>query len=85
MPFSNGTVDKSVMVMSPDYGARLQLQKIAMLDAADVVVLNKSDLPMAPAASIELRQRSGGDVIRTVAKRHRDRGVDELIKVLGLA
>jgi methylmalonyl-CoA mutase len=85
VPFSNGTVDKSVMVMSPDYGARLQLQKIAMLDAADVVVLNKSDLPAAPAASVELGQRSGCEVVRTVAKRHRDGGVNRLIKVLGLA
>ena len=85
VPFSNGTVDKSVMVMSPDYGARLQLQKIAMLDAADVVVLNKSDLPAAPAASVEIGQRSGSDVVRTVAKRHGDAGVDQLMKVLELA
>jgi putative protein kinase ArgK-like GTPase of G3E family len=85
VPFSNGTVDTSVMVMSPDYGARLQLQKIAMLDAADVIVLNKSDLPASPAASVELGQRSGVDVVRTIAKRHADRGVDQLIKALELA
>jgi methylmalonyl-CoA mutase len=72
------------MVMSPDYGARLQLQKIAMLDAADVVVLNKSDLPAAPAASVEIGQRSGAEVVRTVAKRHGDTGVDALMKVLEL-
>jgi methylmalonyl-CoA mutase len=85
VPFSNGTVDTSVMVMSPDYGARLQLQKIAMLDAADVIVLNKSDLPAAPAASVELGQRSGVEVVRTIAKRHGDRGVDQLVKALELA
>jgi methylmalonyl-CoA mutase len=85
VPFSNGTVDTSIMVMSPDYGARLQLQKIAMLDAADVIVLNKSDLPAAPAASVEIGQRSGADVVRTIAKRHRDEGVDRLMKVLELA
>jgi methylmalonyl-CoA mutase len=84
IPFSNRTVEKSVMVMSPDYGARLQLQKIAMLDAADVVVLNKSDLPAAPAASVEIEQRSGVEVVRTVAKRHGDEGLDRLMKVLEL-
>ena len=85
VPFRDGMVDQAIMVMSPDYGARLQLQKIAMLDAADVIVLNKSDLPAAPAASVELGQRSGKNVIRTVAKRHRDEGVDRLLNVLELA
>ena len=84
VPFRDGAADKTVMVMSPDYGARLQLQKIAMLDAADVIVLNKSDLPAAPAASVELAQRSGAQVVRTIAKRHRDAGVDELMKLLEL-
>ena len=37
-------VDKAVLVMPPDYGSRLQLQKIAMIDAADAIVVNKSDL-----------------------------------------
>ncbi len=33
MPFQkNGVVDQTVLVMNPDYGARLQLQKIVMLD-----------------------------------------------------
>src|SRR3984893_1774513 len=44
MPFQkNGIVDMTVLVMNPDYGARLQLQKIVMLDLADVVVVNKTD------------------------------------------
>ena len=91
VPFGKGLVDKSVFVMSPDYGARLQLQKIAMLDAADIVVLNKSDLPGAPAASTEIRQRIRSDNPRcreiafTCAKRHRDAGVDDLMKLLELA
>src|SRR5260221_111139 len=33
LPFRRGLVDKSIFVMSPDYGSRLQLQKIVMLDA----------------------------------------------------
>ncbi len=45
MPFqTNGIVDQTVLVMNPDYGSRLQLQKIVMLDLADIVVVNKSDL-----------------------------------------
>jgi methylmalonyl-CoA mutase len=87
LPFGEGLVDKTVFVMSPGYGSRLQLQKIVMLDAADVVVVNKSDLAGAPAASTEISQRirrNHGDqrVIATVAKRHRDAGVDELFSLL---
>ena len=69
--------------MPPDYGARLQLQKIAMLDLADLVVVNKSDLQGAKTASAEIERRvasnkRGQRVLATTANRHRDRGVDEL-------
>ena len=47
MPFQSKLVDQTVLVMNPDYGARLQLQKIVMLDLADIVVVNKSDLDRA--------------------------------------
>ncbi len=40
---SQGLVDKSVYVMTPEYGAPSQLEKIDMLDFADVVVVNKAD------------------------------------------
>jgi len=80
-------VDKKVLVMSPDYGSRLQLQKIAMLDAADVVVVNKSDLAGARTASNEIEHRlasNGRDqrLVPTIAKRHRDGGVDKLFALL---
>ncbi len=86
-PFKAGIVDRSVLVMNPDYGARLQLQKIVMLDEADVVVINKSDLAGAATASTEIEQRiaangRGQRLIRTTAKRHRDPGVDELFQWL---
>ena len=82
-PFRAGLVDKQVLVMSPDYGSRLQLQKIVMLEAADIVVVNKSDLPAARTALLEIDQRltlnrRKQQLIATVAKRHRDPGVDEL-------
>lgn len=88
MPFQkNGVVDQTVLVMNPDYGSRLQLQKIVMLDLADIVVVNKSDLQRARTAHTEIEQRleqNGRDqrLIDTVAKRHRDPGVDELFKLI---
>ena len=83
MPFGRGLLGQTVLVMSPDYGSRLQLQKIVMLDAADIVVVNKSDLAGAQTAAVEIEQRlalAGRDqkLARTVAKRHRDPGVAEL-------
>ena len=98
MPFQkNGIVDLTVLVMNPDYGSRLQLQKIVMLDLADIVVVNKSDLQRARTAHTEIEQRleqnrparrslgEGGrsqQLIDTVAKRHRDPGVDRLFELI---
>jgi len=85
-PFGGEPVDRVVLVMSPDYGSRLQLQKIVMLDVADIVVLNKSDLSGAKTATVEIEQRlalngRGQKLIPTVARRHRDSGVDELFRL----
>jgi methylmalonyl-CoA mutase cobalamin-binding domain/chain len=98
MPFQkNGIVDSTVLVMNPDYGSRLQLQKIVMLDLADIVVVNKSDLQRARTAHSEIEQRleqnrparhslgAGGrdqQLVDTVAKRHRDSGVDRLFELI---
>ncbi|HEY2142966.1 MAG TPA: cobalamin-dependent protein [Candidatus Udaeobacter sp.] len=98
MPFQkHGIVDLTVLVMNPDYGSRLQLQKIVMLDLADIVVVNKSDLQRARTAHTEIEQRleqnrparrslgEGGrsqQLIDTVAKRHRDPGVDRLFDLI---
>jgi methylmalonyl-CoA mutase cobalamin-binding domain/chain len=88
MPFQkDGIVDSTVLVMNPDYGSRLQLQKIVMLDLADIVVVNKSDLQRARTAHTEIGQRleqNGRNqrLIDTVAKRHRDPGVDELFELI---
>jgi len=87
LPFSRQLVDQAVLVMSPDYGSRLQLQKIVMLDVADVVVVNKADRPGAKTAAAEIEQRlqlNGRDqkLICTTAKKHRDPGVDELFQLL---
>src|SRR5437868_6416839 len=98
MPFQkNGIVDQMVLVMNPDYGSRLQLQKIVMLDLADIVVVNKSDLQRAKTAHTEIEQRleqnrparrSLGEgerkqqLVDTVAKHHRDAGVDRLFDLI---
>jgi methylmalonyl-CoA mutase cobalamin-binding domain/chain len=87
MPFRLEMVDKTLLVMSPDYGSRLQLQKIVMLEVGDVVVVNKSDRPGAKPAAAELEQRlslngRGQILISTMAKKHRDAGVDKLLQLL---
>ena len=88
MPFQkNGIVDSTVLVMNPDYGSRLQLQKIVMLDLADIVVVNKSDLQRARTAHSEIEQRleqnrRDQQLVDTVAKRHRDPGVDQLFELI---
>ena len=79
--------DKVVLILSPDYGSPLQLQKIAMLDVADVIVVNKSDLHGARTAVAEIEARIRGNqkkqaLIRTQANRHRDPGVDQLFNSL---
>jgi methylmalonyl-CoA mutase cobalamin-binding domain/chain len=87
LPFRNRLVDQTVLVMNPDYGARLQLQKIVMLDVADIVVVNKTDLERAKAALSEIEHRltqnkCKQEIVATVAKRHRDPGVDELFELI---
>ena len=56
-------VDASMYVMTPEFGAQSQLEKIDMLDFADVVVINKFD------------RKGADDALRDVAKqvqRNRD-------------
>ena len=87
LPFRSELIDQTVLVMNPDYGARLQLQKIVMLDVADIVVVNKTDLDRAKAALSEIEHRLTQNkreqqMVATVAKRHRDPGVDQLYEMI---
>jgi methylmalonyl-CoA mutase cobalamin-binding domain/chain len=89
LPFSSDLVDRKVLVMNPDYGSRLQLQKIAMLDAADLVIVNKSDLRGARTATAEIEARlaankRGQRWLATTATKHRDAGVDAVYALLEL-
>jgi methylmalonyl-CoA mutase len=87
-------VDLSVYVMTPEYGAPSQLEKIDMLDLADLVVLNKSDRRGAEDALRDVRRQwkrnrarfelpdEEAPVFATVASRWDDPGVDRLYEAL---
>jgi methylmalonyl-CoA mutase len=50
-------VDVSVYAMTPEYGAATQLEKIDMLDFADLVVVNKADKPGADDAMRDVKKQ----------------------------
>jgi methylmalonyl-CoA mutase len=87
-------VDTSVYVMTPEYGAPSQLEKIDMLDLADFVVLNKSDRQGALDALRDVRKQwrrnraqlaiadDDVPVFPTIARQWNDPGVDRLFAAL---
>ena len=86
--------DLSLYVMTPEFGAPTQLEKIDMLDFADIVVINKADKPGADDALRDVRkqvQRNRGEfhtdptempVHLCSASRFGDDGVDRLFAAL---
>ena len=89
--------DISIYVMTPEYGAASQLEKINMLDYADLVVLNKFDKAGALDALHDIRKqykRNHGlwtakdgelPIVGTIAAQFNDAGVNELFeKLIGL-
>ncbi|MDX2001735.1 MAG: methylmalonyl-CoA mutase family protein [Chitinophagales bacterium] len=86
--------DLSLYVMTPEYGAATQLEKIDMLDFADVVALNKSDKRGAQDALRDIRKQFKRNhklfdaddeqlpVIATVASQFNDLGMNRLYQVL---
>ncbi|MFZ1784132.1 MAG: methylmalonyl-CoA mutase family protein [Ferruginibacter sp.] len=87
-------VDVSMYVMTPEYGAASQLEKINMLDYADVVCVNKFDKAGALDALHDVRKqfkRNHGlwsvkdeelPIIGTIAAQFNDTGVNELFERL---
>ena len=87
-------VDLSMYVMTPEYGAASQLEKINMLDYADLVVLNKFDKAGALDSLHDIRKqykRNHGlwtakdedlPVVGTIAAQFNDTGVNELFDLL---
>mgnify|MGYP005809448285 CR=1 FL=1 len=54
---TSGITDINIYVMTPEYGAALQLEKINLIDVADIVVINKFDKPGAEDALYEVRKQ----------------------------
>ena len=87
-------VDVSLYVMTPEYGAASQLEKINMLDYADVVCVNKFDKAGALDALHDVRKQykrnhglwetpdSDLPVVGTIAAQFNDAGVNQLFRRL---
>ena len=86
--------DVSLYVMTPEYGAATQLEKIDMLDFADVIALNKFDKRGALDALRDVRKQYQRNhnlwdnpvddmpVYGTIASQFNDPGMNTLYKVL---
>jgi methylmalonyl-CoA mutase len=84
--------DVSLYVMTPEYGAATQLEKIDMLDFADVIALNKFDKRGAPDALRDVKKQYQRNhqlwnknpddmpVFGTIASQFNDPGTNQLYK-----
>jgi isobutyryl-CoA mutase len=89
--------DVSLYVMTPEYGAASQLEKINMLDYADVVCINKFDKAGALDALHDVRKQYKRNhqlftakdeelpIVGTIAAQFNDAGVNELFEKLVVA
>lgn len=86
--------DVSLYVMTPEYGAASQLEKINMLDYADVIAINKFDKTGALDALHDVRKQYKRShelwstnemdlpVVGTIASQFNDQGVNELFELV---
>ena len=86
--------DVSMYVMTPEYGAASQLEKINMLDYADVICINKFDKAGALDALQDVRKQYKRNhqkfmakdnelpIIGTMASKFNDDGVNHLFEML---
>jgi methylmalonyl-CoA mutase len=89
--------DVAVYVMTPEYGAATQLEKIDMLDYADVIAINKSDRRGAEDALRDVRKQfkrnrklfeaedSDLPVVATIASQFNDGGTHQLYERIMIA
>jgi len=82
--------DLSIYVMTPEYGAASQLEKINMLDYADLIAINKSDKPGAKDALLDVKKQYKRNhalwtakddqlpVLATIAAQFNDPGINTL-------
>jgi isobutyryl-CoA mutase len=89
--------DVSLYVMTPEYGAASQLEKINMLDYADIIAINKSDKAGGLDAMHDVRKQYKRNhnlftakdeelpIVGTIAAQFNDRGVNHLFsKILSV-
>ena len=86
--------DISLYVMTPEYGAASQLEKINMLDYADLIAINKFDKAGALDALADVRKQYKRNhtlwtakddelpIIGTIASQFNDHGVNKLFEEL---
>lgn len=86
--------DASLYVMTPEYGAATQLEKIDMLDFADLIALNKFDKRGAPDALRDVKKQyqrnhnrwhddsDSMPVYGTIASQFNDPGTNSLYKAI---
>ncbi len=86
--------DVSMYVMTPEYGAASQLEKINMLDYADIICLNKIDKAGALDALADIKKQYKRNhqlfnakddtlpIIGTCANKFNDSGINHLFKLL---
>ncbi|MBU0947020.1 MAG: methylmalonyl Co-A mutase-associated GTPase MeaB [Proteobacteria bacterium] len=80
--------DITLMVLAPGFGDDIQAMKAGLLEVADLLIINKSDLPGAEALCMEMeqifrdKQEKDGilRVVQTIAAQHQ--GIDQLLATL---
>lgn len=78
--------DLTLMVLAPGFGDDIQAMKAGLLEVADLIGVNKSDLPGAEALCMDMEQlfRGTDDGLKRVIKTEsiNGKGVEELLDVI---